>query len=403
MLCKTTMRAALAHVLGIVGIVGAFGAGAAADHPYASESITGDKAPYAIKGSPMGKIVMDVTLDTLLEAETYYLVVNFWTAQLTAELGLSYQDPPVTADTAGARGDPNADPPVATTQPMVGRGTGFRFYTVTESVRPSATGVTPVVAGVDGSINAVTDVTFPLTRAYRGDATDTSGVYRMVVTGGGLAIDTHIRLDLSNNLAVPSKGAASYRGDLYIYEELGDARAAARASAPGDVPDNHLFSAHNPLFEVKSKIAKPTVMAHLATADVGYERSATLDDDDNVLVSNGGPFRGFEPRSGIAGSANNGLLATITLNEVVDNPATRMVNESEFLDADRDRGGLCRDRQYRCEFQGDGTRWCLRVRRRCWHQSSRSQGRGKDRGRQPGHPGGRGRLYDPPRRCTDGL
>ena len=333
MLCKTTMRAALAHVLATVGILGAFGAGAAPDDPYASESISGD-APYAIKGSPMGEILLEVKLDTLLDAATYYLAVNFWDAQLTKQLDLTYTEN--MADTAGTQGDPNADPPTAAVQPVVGTGTGFRFYTVTPSVRASATGVTPVVVGVDGSISATsaaphTDVT--LTRAFRGDATDTSGAYRMVVGGDGLPIDTYIRLELGSNLAITSKGAKSYRGDLYIYEDLGDARAAARASAPGDVPDNHLFSAYNKLFEVKSKITAPSVVGYLATADVGYTRAATLDDDDNVEISNGGPFRGFEPNEDLGTTKDVGLLAMITLNQAMDNPATRMVDEGAFLNA----------------------------------------------------------------------
>ena len=63
MLCKTTMRAALAHVLATVGIIGAFGAsaaeptGASLDSDIATEALTGT-APYTITASPMGQIVM---------------------------------------------------------------------------------------------------------------------------------------------------------------------------------------------------------------------------------------------------------------------------------------------------------------------------------------------------------
>ena len=324
MLCKTTMRAALAHVLGIVGIIGAFGASAAADSPYAAESLTGS-APYSIKGSPMGKIVLDVEIDTLIPAATYYLAVNFWSAQLTDQLGVTYEE--TTPDTAGVQGDPNSDPPVATVQPRIGTGTGFRFYTVTDSVRPSATGVTPAVTGVDGTIATVTGIT--IERAYRGDKTDTSGVYQVVVPAA-LAIDTHVRLDLSNNLAVRTKGAATYRADLYIYENLGDARVAARATAPGDVPSNHLFADHSPLFEVKSKIATPKVTPHLATADVGYERPQKLDANDNVLVTSGGPFRGFVAEG--ESTKNVGVLATIMLNQVADSDPTKSGNQA-FLNA----------------------------------------------------------------------
>ena len=154
MLCKTTMRAALAHVLGIVGIAGAFGASAAADHPYAAESLSKGmtETVYAIKGSPMGKIVLDVGIDTLLENEDdYYMVVNFWDAELTTELATTF-----TIDTHADNDRTWRVPlqvatwvlrlPVATTQPMVGNGMGFRFYTVTESVRGNPTADPAVTA-----------------------------------------------------------------------------------------------------------------------------------------------------------------------------------------------------------------------------------------------------------------
>ena len=323
----------MAHVLGTVGILFAFGAGAAADHPYAAESLSKGKTEtvYKIKGSPMGEIVLDVGIDTLLENEDdYYMVVNFWSAQLTDELALSFtvDTHADNQDVAGVQGNPDSVPPVATTQPMVGNGAGFRFYTVTESVRPSVTGVTPEVTGVDGAIVGVTTVT--LERAFRGDATDNSGVYKMELAED-LVIDTRVRLDLSNNLAIPSASPAKYRGDLYIYDNLGDARAAARATHPDDVPNNHLVAAYNPLFEVASKMAAPDITAHLATADVGYERTPTLDHNDEEVISSGGPFRGFATKG--LSTPGVGVLASITLNEKADNPATRMVDESEFLDA----------------------------------------------------------------------
>ena len=325
MLCKTTMRAALAHVLGTVGIVGAFGAGAAPDDPYAAESLTGT-APYSIMGSPMGEIVLDVEIDTLLDTGIYFLAVNFWTAELTGELGLTYTE--TAPDTAGTAGSPVGsadDPLVMLAQPKVGKGTGFRFYTVTESVQGNPNSTPPITA-VNGDISdptAAPNSDVALTRAYRGDEEETAGAYRMVVTGGGIPIDTRLRLDLSDNLAIRSKAAGSYRGDVYIYEELGDARAAVRASAPGDVPDNHLFAGYNALFRVATKIAAPTITPMLVTADVGYERAG--DPENNV--STGGPFRGFSPPS-----TNVGVLATITLNEKMDVMGTP-ADEGAFLAA----------------------------------------------------------------------
>ena len=330
MLCKTTMRAALAHVLGTVGIVGAFGAGAAPDHPYAAESLSG-MAPYSINGSPMGEIVLDVTLDTLLPADTYYLVVNFWSASLTKTLELDYtanradniDDDGGTITPAPGTMAGTGIEAVAAVQPRLGTGTGFRFYTITASVQENP--ATTDTEAVTGAINDVAagDLTRPLTRAFRGDSTDTSGAYRMVVGGTGLQIDTHIRLELGTNLAVPNGNAASYRGDLYIYDDLGDARAAARASAPGDVPDNHVFAAYNKLFDVANKIAAPEITPMLATADVGYDRTPNPERN----VSSGGPFRGFTMPS-----PNVGVLATVSFGVKTNNPATP-ADEGAFLNA----------------------------------------------------------------------
>ncbi|MCY4057563.1 MAG: hypothetical protein OXG44_06150 [Gammaproteobacteria bacterium] len=323
MLCKTTMRAALAHVLATVGILGAFGAGAAPDDPYAVESLS--KAPtatnYAIKGSPMGEIVLDVEIDTLLEsADNYYLVVNFWSAELTGECPAGPGCLPTTfaanaehPDVGGTAGDTTAEEnPLA--QPTVGQGTGFRFYNITEST--NNVGTTPGVAGevtpANGSISGIT-----LTRASGGAEDDSSGMYLMEI-GANVTIGTRVRLELGSSLAVPNTGAGTYYGDLYIYDTRGDARAALRASSPSGAPNTHLVHDQQKLFEVKSTIAKPTVTPMLATADVGYERTPTVDAKDNTTVSNGGPFRGFEPRTGVTGSANNGLLAMIELNAITD-------------------------------------------------------------------------------------
>ena len=347
MLCKTTMRAALAHVLGTVGIVGAFGAGAAPDNPYAAESLSKGmtETVYTITATPMGEIVLDVEIDTLLENEDdFYLVVNVWSAQLTDEIPGTYTE--VRADVDGASGsNVGVVPVVMPTVPMIGDGTGFRFYEVFAN-RQGNPNATPPVTAVNGEFitcgessnvgNTPTCTAAPtLVRAFRGDATDSSGVYKMELTAD-IPIDTRVRVALgAGALAVPGKGQMTYYGDLYIYETLGDARAAARATSPGDAPDTHLVHSQQKLFEVKSKIAAPTITPHLATADVGYERTPTLDDDDNVVVSSGGPFRGFEDADGAGAdySADVGVLATIKLNQVMNNPATPMVDESVFLNA----------------------------------------------------------------------
>ncbi|MCY3840625.1 MAG: hypothetical protein OXH09_18580 [Gammaproteobacteria bacterium] len=338
MLCKTTMRAALAHVLATVGILGAFGAGAAPDNPYASESLTGE--PYSITATPMGEIVLDVEIDTLLESEDdFYLVVNFWTAKLTAAIPLSYTE--VRADVDGASGSAvGATPVVKPTKPMIGDGTGFRFYEMFENRQGNPT-VEPEVTAVNGEYITCGDSSAvgntpvctaapTLVRAFRGDATDSAGVYKVELTAD-IPIDTRVRLALGKGaLAVQGKGAATYYGDLYIYESLGDARVAARATAPSGAPDTHLVHGQMKLFEVRSKIAPPVVMPMLAVADVGYERTAQLDKNGDVVVSNGGPFRGFEAKG--MTTANVGVLAQIDLESIEDTSAAPGMQG--FLDAD---------------------------------------------------------------------
>jgi hypothetical protein len=327
MLCKTTIRAALAHVLATVGILGAFGAGAAPDSPYAAESF-GDK-PYTVKGSPMGVIVLDVELDSLLESGDLYMTVNFWTAELTEALELEYTPTPGTDDIDGVSGDPEADEnPLK--QPAPGKGTGFRFYTRSRSTNPSGTADNPVPA-VTGTITDIT--TIDVTRARDGDPDDSAGVYKLEISADVplqevSTTKNRVRIDLTSKLKVPNTDAGSYRGNLYLYEELGDARAAARASDPDDVPGNYLVAGDDKLFEVGNQIAAPTIMPMLATANVGYERAG--DEDNNV--STGGPFRGFVASTGDA-HGNVGVLASITLNEAKNDPATRDVDESLFLDA----------------------------------------------------------------------
>lgn len=314
MLCKTTMRAALAHVLAAVGIVGAFGAGAAPDNPYATESLSGN-APYSVKAT-VGEILLDAEVDTLLEGgNNYYLVVNFWSATLTEQLAEQYTA--TQADVAGIAGDMTQDPPVVAKQPEAGHGTGFRFYTISKSTpgtadtAGSAGAVTPqaTVGSPGGSI--VTDTQFD--RASRGDEGDHSGMYRIELPEGtDIPIDARVRLELGQGtLAIPGPG--TYYVDLYIYEDPQDARLATRAEAPGDAPNNHLVHEQQKLFEVKSKIAKPKVEAMLATADVAYERQADVDDKGTVLLSDGGPFRGF-----VAPDPNVGVLAMITLEKTKD-------------------------------------------------------------------------------------
>ena len=314
MLCKTTMRAALAHVIGMIVVLGAFGAKAEQEDPFAAESF-GD-APYTVKGSPVGTIVLDVELDSLIQDGEHFIAVNFWTAQLTAAIPLTYTPDGDDPDVAGTAGDLSADPVVDAVQPMIGSGTGFRFYSHAISTSTSADGT---VTGAAGAFTDLTGIT--LARARDGDPDDSSGVYQMTVASD-IALPTvtttknRVRIDLTEMLKVPNTDAGAYRGDLYIYDNLGDARLAAAASHPDDVPDTYLIAGYSPLFSVANKIAAPEVTGYLATADVGYERVVG---EDGVP---GGPFRGFTD-DGESGDPDVGTLAMITMG----------VADGDFLDA----------------------------------------------------------------------
>ena len=327
----------MAHVLATVGILGAFGAGAAPDLPYATESL-GDEGPFTVKAT-VGEILLDIEIDTLLEADNnYYLVLNFWSAQLTGQFAEGYTA--TQGDTAGTAGDATATPAVEAVQPMVGHGTGFRFYTITRSTTttttPPVTGTpgevapAPSVGSEDGSL--LTDAR--ITRASRGDEDDTAGMYLLALPETAIEIGTRFRLELGqDNLKVPGPG--TYYGDVYIYDNRGEARAATLASSPSDAPNTYLVHAQQKLFEIRSTIAAPDVTPMLATADVGYDRAPRLDDDDNVVVSNGGPFRGFEADMSATPPkmANVGVLAMIELNTVEDSlPGRANPGNQGFLD-----------------------------------------------------------------------
>ena len=273
MLCKTTMRAALAHVLGTVGILGAFGAGAQTA-TYAAETLTGD-GPYSIMATEMGSIVMDVTVDTILEGENY-LVLDFGAAELTRQLTTTgYTE--VDADTPGTAGDSSVDPATMPVQPVVGNGRGFRFYTVTRSTTGAGDGIAGAI--VPGTQPAVE-------RAFQGDEGHSTGVYKIGTDATDLPIDTHIRLELGTDLgaggivaadaagylAVPG-GTGSYSVDVYLYDNLGDARSAARGSPPA----SYVFHGSSSLFSVASKLNAPMVTGHAETSDVAEDRGAFLE------------------------------------------------------------------------------------------------------------------------------
>ncbi|MDE0422814.1 MAG: hypothetical protein OXK76_18250 [Gammaproteobacteria bacterium] len=254
MLRKTILAFVLACALGVE---------AEPDFPYAAESLVGD-APYTIAGPrfsdgslpPAGeRIDIDASTDTLLFAGTYYLTLHLREAELTRQLD----------------------------------DTNFVFL------------------GPDDDL--LNDV--GLTRAFGGDATDNSGVFK-IDAASDLGIGTRIYVRfLNNEIAVPDRMPRKYRADVYLYERLGDARAAATAGTPADAPDSYLFRAihdvdgsHLIMFEVARKAMAPTLTAHLATANV---------------AASGGPFTGFEPNAETGTTEDTGVLTTITLGQADSN------------------------------------------------------------------------------------
>ena len=305
----------MAHVLATVGIIGAFGAGAAPpagadlEDDIATEALTA--APPAlnpIKASPMGTIVINEKLDTLLEGD-HYLVLKFTGgAELTRMIPMTYQNPPRTADTAGTAGviaslDGTTTPAVAAVDPVVGTGTGLRFFTFTAATTGDATS-TP---GSTGDAGAITDTTVAVTRAFRGTEGESAAVWKIVGPTvnavNTIAIDTYIRVELgldgagNGYLAIPG-GADDYGYELYVYEDLGDARVAARSTAP----DNYVYEADGDLFSTASSLATADadISANLLTADVAHKN---------------GPFLGFKADEDTMTDADAGTLATIMLED----------------------------------------------------------------------------------------
>ena len=324
MLCKTTMRAALAHVLGIVGVVGAFGAGAQPGSPE-SKGLDGMIAtealadPFVITASPMGSIVIDETIDTLLIGGDHYLVIKFTGgAKLARELPTAYPSAGSrrVEDVAGTAGSTDGDAELtAKVDPVIGHSRGIRFYEFEAASNPEAGTDGTLPANATGNAGGITDVEgLTLSRAYRGDTTDSSGVYRMPVgsvtgpTAGQLDIDTHVRVELGLDgadggtagsgdgyLSIGS-GEGTYGYELYIYEAIGDARVAAVGTPPG----NYVYSGSGTLFSTASSLATAgaSIKANLLTADVAHEN---------------GPFLGFDADEDTMTDEDVGNLATIML------------------------------------------------------------------------------------------
>ena len=277
MLCKITMRAALAHVL--IGIGGVFAASFAGAQ-YAAELLTDpDTDGFAnVKASEAGKIVLKAKLDQLLdtsnqEGAPVYVRMHFGGALLSQ--GWAANEDPIGFFNYNDHDDDSMTP-VERTEVFSG---------VTQ---------TRVFGGDEGSAVAVyrlrgTTITLPdagttYFEVELGNDTVASGETRVIeadATGDG-------------RLAV-RLGVGSYTGRLSVYDNQGDARnGTGTAIIPGDPPVL--------LVTVANQIGAPTVTAFSATADVASE---------------GGPFRRFEAVAAEGehpgSSANVGLLAKIEI------------------------------------------------------------------------------------------
>ena len=295
MLCKTTMRAALAHVLGIVGLLAASFASA----QYARELLTdGDMDGfYDVKASEMGKIMISVALDQLLDASNnggdLFVRLDFGGAILSQALD---------------------DSPIS-----------FYNVTVTNQTDPP----TPVAMRTTGAVRNVGGLT--QTRVFGGDDGSAVAVYRfrgteiqLPTSNEGEKTTTYLRVELGNDtvaagetgviqadatgagfLEVPQDSTA-ISGSLAVYDNQGDARNGTGTA---------ILSGSSGLLTVHNQIGAATVTAFGATADV---------------ASTGGPFRQFvavlqDDLTGHPGSGKTvGLLAKIDIatNARLLNPAS---------------------------------------------------------------------------------
>lgn len=212
--------------------------------PYAVESLIGD-APYTIPlpANPQvhGAITVDVYTDIRLPAGTYYLTLQLWDAELT------------------------------------------RALTATD-------------------LNFGRNATPQVTPAFKGYATDNSAVF-IVELADDQPRGWNIWIRLSGIVAAPDRMPRQYPSNVYIYNRYADANAAALADTPADAPAALFRSVHRGsdktlLFEVASKAMRPSVTAHLATANV---------------TASGGPFTGFEPNDETGTTEDTGVLATVKL------------------------------------------------------------------------------------------
>ena len=255
----------------------------------------------------------------MLEGD-HYLVLKFTGgAELTKMIPAEYAgvggrsgETPRTADTAGTAGviaslDGTTTPAVAAADPEVGADTGLRFYTFDGRNDRRCDQRAP---GSTGNTGGITDVVVAATRAFRGTAGESAAVWKIVGPAVGavntISIDTRIRVELGlgdeageegGYLAVQGTAAGSYGYEIYVYEELGDARVAARSAT---APDNYVYSADGNLFSTSSSLATAgaEITANLLTADVAHVN---------------GPFLGFEADMATMTTADVGNLAMIML------------------------------------------------------------------------------------------
>ena len=287
MLCKTTMRAALAPMIGLVGVLVATSAAAEvviggkqgfvsatnqdANPPqrFAAESLhddgcVGTPCSHFRVTASVGELLLTAQTDILLPGGTYYLRYDLTNAVFTAQIG-----------TTDVEIDNTIPTPAGAPSPVPSANVGTeRVFT--------ALGGTPALAykGNRGDASIILQLAgLPETPVGSWFALDLSGAADDAST-------TDVN-ELHSQLAVKAGHA---RASIAVYDSLSDARAQSGA-----------------LFE-----AGPTTIA--STSSVTSVTMTSMHDVADVSTSNddGGPFRRFVP--GGMGGKDSGVLGKVTIN-----------------------------------------------------------------------------------------
>ena len=282
MLCKITMRAALAPVIGFLGLVFATTSGAQIDLTgdkaptplkYAAESLTSDYGFkqatviqfYKLKAT-VGDLILNATTDTLLPGDDRYYVRY---------------------DFAGGRG-------VGFTRDLVAADMQYRLARVSEG-------------------NLVLDSSLPASAvAWGGEKGDSAVIFQATRVDQEFIRGSRFDLDLSRttgpgdgddaardpSLVLAVRGSGAITAQVSVYDDLADARRGTAAS--------NFETLARTILDVKT-VVDADIKSMYDTADVGNPDTA------------GGPFRRFvedDDDSDMGGGRTSGVLGTteVTVN-----------------------------------------------------------------------------------------